>query len=193
MLMPRARLRGAGDLRNATPISSAAKVVKTVEVSIHARSPAYALWVSNGHLPSNHMTTRSVENISWTIKGADHVAVRQARASSAGARLNEASEWLSCQWKITPGLLPVDRRRHETLLEVRDLGRPAALQCVIDLPRIPTREHDQRALAYVSEMHHIIPPLTLPVAGNATDARRRVNSPLVTCEAPHTGFPSAAD
>ncbi|OBI94816.1 hypothetical protein A5625_08770 [Mycobacterium sp. 1465703.0] len=61
----------------------------TVEVSIHARSPAYALWVSNGHLPSSHMATSKVANISWTTKGADHVAVRQTRASSARTRVNE--------------------------------------------------------------------------------------------------------
>jgi hypothetical protein len=193
MLMPRARLRGAGDLRNATPISSAAKVVMTVEVSIHARSPAYALWVSNGHLPSNHMTTSSVENISWTIKGADHVAVRQARASSAGARLNEASEWLSCQWKITPGLLPVDRRRHETLLEVRDLGRPAALQCVVDLPRVPARDMISAPLLMYRRCTAPSRRFTLLFARNATDASLRVNSPLMTCEAPHRGFSLTAD
>ncbi len=89
MLTPRPRLRGDGDLRNATPINSATKVVMTVEVSIHVRSPAYALCVSNGHLPSNHMATSSIANISWTTRGADQVAVRQAPASSGVARVNE--------------------------------------------------------------------------------------------------------
>lgn len=68
-------------------MSSDAEAVMTVEASIQVRSPAYALCARSGHLPSNHMTKSKVAKISWTTKGADHVAVRQARGSSVGTRV----------------------------------------------------------------------------------------------------------
>jgi hypothetical protein len=63
------------------------------------------------------------------------------------------SSQIECGFYFPCGLSCIVKR----LRNARDLARLAALQSAVDLPRISAGEHDECALAHVSETHRITP------------------------------------